>query len=368
MSSRARMSERATVSDGRVMPDRLWNRLALRAVTPQTGSMRLRERVSIRADALGPLLRLLRASARASEWLVLATCARIEIYAVSCEGGSASIDEVIAATILPVRDDEVSVPEWPICASGVDAARHLLRVASGVESIVLGDVQLLGQLRTAYATAQAQKTTGPLFNRLCQAALHAGKRARAETGIASGAVSMAAAAVRFATAHAGGMARRRVLIVGGGRMGRAIAAALSRQGCERITVATRDPDAFATAGGTRHACAVRSDAIAPALSEADVVFSASGTGKQLITTQTIVRARADRTTRSLLILDLAMPSEVDRGVADIPGLRLVTLDVLERSIERVAQSRCEAISAVERIVEETLDRLFAWSSRVNQAA
>jgi Glutamyl-tRNAGlu reductase, N-terminal domain len=145
----------------RVMPDRLWNRLALRAVTPQTASMGLRERACIRADALGPLLRLLRASARASEWLVLATCARTEIYAVSCEGGSASIDDVIAAAILPVRDDEASVPEWPICASGVDAARHLLRVASGVESIVLGDVQLLGQLRTAYAAAQAHQTTGP---------------------------------------------------------------------------------------------------------------------------------------------------------------------------------------------------------------
>src|SRR6187399_1442832 len=124
------------------MPDRLWNRLVLRAVTPQAGSMRLRERVSIGADALGPLLRLLRASARASEWLVLATCARTEIYVVSREVGSASIDDVIAAALFPVRDVDVSVPEWPICASGVDAARHLLRVASGVESIVLGDVQL----------------------------------------------------------------------------------------------------------------------------------------------------------------------------------------------------------------------------------
>jgi glutamyl-tRNA reductase len=362
------MSERATVSGGRVMPDRLWNRLALRAVTPQTRSLRLRERVSIRTDALGPLLRLLRASARASEWLVLATCARTEIYAVSCEGGSASIDDVIAAAILPVRDDEVSVPEWPLCASGVDAARHLLRVASGVESIVLGDVQLLGQLRAAYATAQAHQTTGPLLNRLCQAALHAGKRARAETGIASGAASMAAAAVQFAARHAAGLAMRRVLIVGGGQMGRAIAAGLSRQGCERVTVATRDPVAFAAAGGTRHACAVRPDAIRALVSDADVVFTASGTGNQLITTQTVVRAMADRTTRTLLLLDLAMPSEVDLGVGQVPGVRLVTLDTLERSIERVAQSRSDAITNVERIVEETLDRLLAWSPRVHQAA
>ena len=151
-------------------------------------------------------------------------------------------------------------------------------------------------------------------------------------------------------------------------MGRAIAAGLSRQGCERVTVATRDPDAFAAAGGTRHACAVRPDAILALVSDADVVFTASGTGKQLITTQTVVRAMADRTTRTLLLLDLAMPSEVDLGVAHVPGVRLVTLDTLERSIERVAQSRSEAITNVERIVEETLNRLFAWSPRVHQAA
>jgi threonine dehydrogenase-like Zn-dependent dehydrogenase len=148
----------------------------------------------------------------------------------------------------------------------------LLRVAGGVESIILGDVQLLGQLRTAYATAQAQQTMGQLLNRLCQAALHAGRRARAETGIATGAPSMAAAAVQFATTHVGGMARRRVLIVGGGQIGRAIAAALSRQRCEWVTVATRDPEAFAAAGGSRHACAVRSDTAIPALlSQADAV-------------------------------------------------------------------------------------------------
>ena len=157
------MPELAAVSGEGAMPDVLWNRVALRAVTPQTGSTRLRERVSIRTDALGPLLRLLRASGRASEWLVLATCARTEVYAVSCNGRSASIDDVIAAAILAVRDDEMSVPEWPIRASGVDAARHLVRVASGVESIVLGDVQLLGQLRAAYATAQAHQTTGLLL-------------------------------------------------------------------------------------------------------------------------------------------------------------------------------------------------------------
>jgi Glutamyl-tRNAGlu reductase, N-terminal domain len=108
-----------------------------------------------------------------------------------------------------------------------------------------------GQLGAAYATAQAHQTTGPLLNRLCQAALHAGKRARAETGIASGAASMAAAAVQFAARHAGGLAMRRVLIVSGGQMGRAIAAGLSRQGRERVTVATRDP--------RRHAGSHRSD-------------------------------------------------------------------------------------------------------------
>ena len=350
------------------MPDNRWNRLTLRAVTTQTGSIRLRERVSITTDALGPLLHLLRASGCASEWLVLATCARTEVYAVTGEIGSVSLDEAIAAALAAARADVMFAEEWPIRASGVDAARHLLRVAGGVESIVLGDVQLLGQLRGAYAAAQAQQTTGPLLNKLCQAALHAGKRARAETGIAAGAASIAAAAVQSAATHTGSLARRCVLIAGGGQMGRAIAATLSRHDCDRVTVATRDPDAFAAAGGLRHACAVSSDNIPALLTETDVVFTASGTGKLLISAKAARRAMADRPTRPLLILDLAMPREVDPGVAFVPGVVLVSLDVLERSIERVAHSRSDAIASVERIVDETLDRLFAWSPRAHRAA
>jgi glutamyl-tRNA reductase len=354
---------------GHSMPDNRWKQLTLRAVTPQTGSIHLRERASIRTDALEPLLRLLRASGSASQWLVLATCARTEVYAVAGEGGSVSLDETIAAAMVAVRGSETAAEEWPLRASGVDAARHLLRVASGLESIVLGDVQLLGQLRAAYAAAQAQHTTGPLLNKLCQTALHAGKRARAETGIATGAASMAAAAVQVAVTHTGGLAGRRVLIAGGGQMGRAIAATLSRHHCERITVATRDPAAFTAAGGSRHASsAVPSDRIPSLLSEADVVFTASGTGTLVVGNQAARRAMTDRPDRPLLILDLAMPREVDPGVAFIRGVALISLDVLERSIERVAHSPSEAIASVERIVEATLDRLFAWSPGAYQAA
>ena len=350
------------------MANVFWDRLVLRAVTPQTGSICLRERVSVPSAALGPLLHRLRESGRATEWLVLATCGRTEVYAVTPEDAPSAIEDVVAASWLAVCGRETAPWAWPIRASGIDAARHLLRVAGGIESIVLGDVQLVGQLRTAYATARAQSTTGPLLNRLCQAALHAGKRARAETGIARGAASMAAAAVHLATTRAGGMQRRRVLIVGGGQMGRAIATALSRQPCESVTVATRDPAAFTTAGGPRLAGVAPSESVPGLLPETDVVFTVSGTGTRRITRQLVRRAMADRATRLLLILDLAMPREVDPGVAFVPGVALVTLNMLEAAIERAAQVRSDAISDVERIVDETLDRMLAWSPGVYRAA
>jgi glutamyl-tRNA reductase len=350
------------------MANVFWDRLVLRAVTPQTGSIYLRERVSVPSDALGPLLHRLRDSGRASEWLVLSTCGRTEVYAVATENTPSAIEDVIAASLLAVCAKETSPCAWPIRASGVDAARHLLRVAGGIESIVLGDVQLVGQLRTAYAAARAQSATGPLLNRLCQAALHAGKRARAQTGIARGAASMAAAAVHLATTRAGGMKRRRVLIVGGGQMGRAIAAVLSRQLCESVTVATRDPAAFTAAGGTRYASAVPSERAAGLFSEADVVFAVSGTQTRLLTRQLVGPAMADRATRPLLILDLAMPRQVDPGVAVVPGVALVTLNMLEAAIERATQMRSDAIADVEQIVDETLDRMLAWSPGIHRAA
>jgi len=179
---------------------------------------------------------------------------------------------------------------------------------------------------------------------------------------------MAAAAVHLATTRAGGMKRRRVLIVGGGQMGRAIATVLSRQPCESVTVATRDPAAFTAAGGTRHASAVPSESVAGLLPEVDVVFAVSGTQTRLLTRQLVGRAMADRATRPLLILDLAMPRQVDPGVAFVPGVVLVTLNMLEAAIERATQMRSDAIADVERIVDETLDRMLTWSPGVHRAA
>jgi glutamyl-tRNA reductase len=129
------------------MANVFWDRLVLRAVTPQTGSIDLRERVSVPGDALGPLLHRLRESGRATEWLVLSTCGRTEVYAVTPEDPPSAIEDVIAASWLAVCAKETSPWAWPIRASGVDAARHLLRVAGGIESIVLGDVQLVGQAK-----------------------------------------------------------------------------------------------------------------------------------------------------------------------------------------------------------------------------
>ena len=250
---------------------------------------------------------------------------------------------------------------WPLRASGIDAARHLLRVAAGLESIVVGDVQLLGQLRTAYAIARAEHTTGPLLNRLCQTALHAGKRSRAETGIATGAASMAAAAVQQALRDDDGQAKRHFLIVGGGQMGRAIATALHSRRCENVTVATRDPDAFASTGGTRFASVVPRSAIAGCLSQADVLFAASGAVTQRLTTEAIARSMAGRDRRPMLILDLAMPRQVDPDAASVPGVRLVTLEALERVLSLATRSRSDAVKEVERIVEEALVRMLAWS-------
>jgi glutamyl-tRNA reductase len=344
-----------------------WDRLALRAVTPQTASIHQRERVSVSADALGPLLRRLVASTQADEWFVLSTCGRTEVYAVTRTRASVELDEDIAAAFGGVHGSDLTFPGWTLRKSGVDAARHLFRVAAGVESVVLGDVQLLGQLRSAYAKARALNTTGPLLNKVCQTALNVGKRARAETAIATGASSMASAAVELAVAGLGGLTGRHAAIVGGGQMGRAIAAALSHRHCQHVTVATRDPEFCAAAGGRRYASVVAQSEIATLLARADVLFATSGAVEQVITADAVARAMTNRT-QPLLILDLAVPHQVDPATALMPGVRLVTLELLERTLREAAQSRSQAIPRVERILDETLSRMLAWPRRVHEAA
>jgi glutamyl-tRNA reductase len=344
-----------------------WDRLALRAVTPQTASIRQRERLSVPTDALEPLLRRLVASTQADEWFVLSTCGRTEVYAVTRSRACAALDEDIAAAFRGVHGSDLTSPGWTLRTSGVDAARHLFRVAAGVESVILGDVQLLGQLRSAYAKARALNTMGPVLNKVCQTALNAGKRARAETGIATGASSMASAAVELAMAALGGLTGRHAAIVGGGQMGRAIAAALGHRHCEHVTVATRDPDLFAAAGGGRYASVVAQSETATLLARADVLFAASGAVTQVITADAIARAMTNRNA-PLLILDLAVPHQVDPQTAMLPGVRLVTLEMLERMLHNAARSRSQAIATVERILDETLSRMLAWSRRMHEAA
>jgi glutamyl-tRNA reductase len=165
----------------------------------------------------------------------------------------------------------------------------------------------------------------------------------------------------------GRLTDRHAAIVGGGQMGRAIAAALGHRHCEHVTVATRDPDLFAAAGGGRYASVVAQSETAALLARADVLFAASGAITQVITADAIAQAMTNRKA-PLLILDLAVPHQVDPQTAMLPGVRLVTMEMLERMVHDAARSRSQAIATVERILDETLSRMLVWSRRLHEAA
>jgi glutamyl-tRNA reductase len=225
--------------------------------------------------------------------------------------------------------------------------------------MVLGDVQILGQVKEAYALARRAGTAGVLLDRLLETALHAGKRARSETAIGAGHVSMSSSAVAAAVDTVG-LRGRRVLFVGAGETARLAARHAADHAPGTVVIANRTierGEALAREVGGR---TVSLDGLAGAIADADVVFSATSAPGTVITANVIHRAIATRPTRPLLVLDLAIPRDVEPAAAAIPGVTLRTLDTIRASVDHSLSTRSAEVPCVEAIVAEEAERFAHW--------
>lgn len=301
------------------------------------------ERVAVSAADGGKVLCELLARQNIAEALLLSTCNRVEIYAVvaTFHGGLADITDVLARQSAMVLDELSEHLYVHYAAAGVE---HLFSVAAGLDSMVVGEPQILGQLRAAYASAEQAGTIGRTLHEVVQQALRVGKRIHTETGIgAAGAsvVSEALAATAAALAEApgangSGLAGRRALVLGAGSMGSLAAAQLRRAGVAEIVVANRTHDsaqrlaALCQAEGTP-ARAINLDAVVDALAAVDVVICCTGaTGAVLGVDQITQRHRLV----PLVVCDLGLPRNVEPGVGDVPGVVLLDLSAVARRLEQ----------------------------------
>jgi glutamyl-tRNA reductase len=333
-------------------------------VNHRTGPISLLERVSVSHDSLSKVITGLVSRANIREAAVLSTCNRTEVYAVTerFHGAYADIRDFFCE-LGALQPDELH----PHLYSQHDdaAVAHLFEVASGLESAVLGESEILGQVRGAWETAQAEGGAKATLNLLFRHALETGKRARTETGIGKHTTSVSHAAVDMAHEHLGSLAGRRVLVVGAGEMGEGIAVALVGAGATDITVANR------TDARAQHLAERVGGRIVPfaewgqALADADVLLTCSGAGT-FIEHDFLDAARANATS-SLLIVDIAVPRNVAADVMSAPGVTLLNLDHLRDWAARGLAARQAEADKVRSIVGEEVER-FGMEATARQAA
>ncbi len=288
-----------------------------------------------------------------AEAVGLATCNRCELYLVGADTEALREAAVRRLVELSGRSREQLEPMLYVRA-GAEAAEHLFSVAAGLDSLVPGEAQILAQIRDAYASAFEWGATGPVSNRLFHTALEAGKRVRHETAIGSGGGSVASVAAEVAAGRLGGLAAASVLVIGAGRVAELVVANLTARGVGTLAVANRDPDRAAGLAARFGGTAIPWERLGEAVGGADVVISSTASPGY------VVRAADLPPGPARLLIDLAVPRDIDPAAGDVEGISIVDLDGLEAAVQRTLELRRGESGRAQAIVAEQAAEFRDW--------
>jgi glutamyl-tRNA reductase len=321
--------------------------------------LELRERVAFGAREAEEVLVHLLARPEVGEAYLLSTCNRTEALLQPREE-DAAYRAVLELVFLP-HAPELERPGRIYVKRNGEAARHVLAVASGLESMVLGEPEVLGQVKQAAALAEAVGASGPVLRKLLRTAVACGGRARAETAIAGGAVSLGYAVVELARNIFSGLDDCRVLLLGAGETARLVARSLVERGVAALKVANRSAErAESFRAEFPTTIAVGFDQRVEALDGADLVVATTAAEEPVLTHRQLQEAMAARRGRPLLVVDLGVPRNVEPAAAKLGNLFLHTVDSLESIIQRNLRRRREEVGRVEELIESELSRFRAW--------
>ena len=334
--------------------------LLLVGISHRTAPVELRERVDFQARGLQGALRALADRRSAHEAVVVSTCNRAELY-VACDE-----PEPTRQDLLRFLSDYNDLPPSDVMPhvydlADLDAARHLFRVAAGLDSLVVGEPQILGQVKEAHTVAADVHTAGPVLNRLFHASFAVGKRVRTETGLGSGAVSVSYAAVALARKIFGDLSGRNVVVLGAGEMGKLTAIHMKSQAVRHITIVSRTmAHAARTAEAIGGASAAPWTDLDAVLAASDIVITATGAANPILTKAHIEAVMRPRRSRPLFIIDIAMPRDVEAAAGEIEEVFLYNIDDLQATVRENLARRASEVSRAEAIVNEEVDRFGAW--------
>ncbi len=333
--------------------------LLLVGVSHRTAPVDLRERIDFSTRGVEAAVVSLASRPSNSEAAVLSTCNRAEIY-LAVEEADAAREDVLQFLREFHNVEPVEVRPHLYEKQDAEAAGHLFRVASGLDSLVIGEPQILGQVKDAYAVASAQQSCGPLLNKLFHSSFLAGKRVRTETSLGEGAVSVSYAAVALARKIFGTLESRTVVVVGAGEMGKLTAVHLKAQGIRRMVITSRTI-AHATALAEEiGAAAVPWDRMTAALGDADIVITATGANLPILMRADVAGVMRPRRNRPLFIIDIAVPRDVDPAAGELDQVFLYNIDDLQAIVQENLSRRAAEMTRAERIIDEEVDRFAAW--------
>ena len=333
--------------------------LILLGISHKTAPVALREKLALTGPQVPAFLQDLVSAPAIAEAVAISTCNRTEVYLVASdgvEGESAALGAMAGrAGIRPTELAEVIYSP-----RNCDAARQLFRVTAGLESMIVGESEVQGQVKRSYEVALAAGTTGPLTNRLFTAALSAGKRVRAETGIGLGAASVSSVAVDLATEVLGDLAGRPVVIIGAGETAELTAQALAATGVTTIFVANRHAARARSLADRFGGTVLPLDRLPDQLEHADVLLCATASPHPIVERDELDMVMRARDGRPLLVLDIAVPRDVEAACGELDGVTLVDMDGLQRVIARNLGVRRGEVARGEEIVEEEISRFASW--------
>lgn len=319
-----------------------------------TTTIKLREQLSLNEDAIRSALSRLACGhipSPISELVILSTCNRTELYAASSQLAFAEL-EVFLSTICDVPVDQFRAHCYQF--KQLDVADHLFEVAAGLDSLVIGEPQILGQIVRALELSRGQNMAGPVLNRLFQSALHAGKRARTETNISRNPASVSSLAASLAERVVHHIKEAQIVVLGAGEMAELAVEALRKRGANRILVINRTLERAHIIADRWNADVSTFENLDRALESADILISSTGAPHIILSADMVRQAMQARAGRPLFLIDIALPRDIDPDAADIPHVKLFDIDNLHGQLEGALAERMAEVPQVKTILEEEL--------------
>jgi glutamyl-tRNA reductase len=333
-------------------------------VSHKTAPVALRERVAFTEQEAVEFAELATATPEVHEAVVISTCNRTEVYLVVGDGVRAESDLLgLLARRASIRPTELA--EAIYSPRNCDAARQLYRVTAGLESMIVGEAEIQGQVKRAHEAAMRAGCTGPLSNRLFAAALSTGKRVRTETNIGASRVSIPSVAVDLALSVLGGLQERHVVVLGAGETSELTARALADQGAGTFFVANRHADRALSLAQRFGGTVVGLDGLPEQLLGADIVLSSTSSPHPIVGRDELEQVMRERQQRPLLLIDIAVPRDIEAACGELDGVSLYDIDDLQAVVARNLSTRASEAPRAQEIVEEEIHRFARWLGQLD---